>query len=752
MGRDSELTEVVRLLDEGRLVTLTGVGGVGKTRLALQTAAERIDAHDGVWLVELAPITDAGLIPREVAAAVGVAEEASRTLMETLLDHLGDSATLFVHDNCEHVIDEAAKFVEEVLRGAPNVRILATSREGLAIGGERLWRVPSLGTRHTGFRDAATLFTDRARLVRPDIEFDTEVDAAIEQICRRLDGIPLAIELATARLKVLSPSQIAERIDDRFRLLTGGSRTALPRQRTLQATMDWSHDLLNDHEQALLRRLSVFYGGFTFEAAEEVCHGDVVARLDVLDLLTRLVESSLVLVAEGTQARYQLLETVRHYGLDRLTAAGEADDARRRHARYFHGAFEHAETDLLGTQNQETMDRLEAEHDNLRAALTWSFEAGENALGQELVSRISRFWFFGSYFAEGRHWTDTAVREGPSEPTASRADILSWAAAFALWQGEPADAADLSGQALAVAQAAGDRRAEARSRVTVGNVQLVRGALEEAAELYERTLAWARVEDPGYAQVPLVNLGMVNVLRGDTAAASTAIDELLGLVTEFRNPELIGWALVVTAWIVHHDGEPEEAIDAYQEALAHVRASEQGVLEAWSVIGLADALRVAGRLDEASTEVHRALQVGREIGATSADWLAQRVLCRITYAHGDLAAAAEAYGDLLDIARRYGDQESLARAIDDLGLMIVERAGDLDLATTLLSYADHHRATRGRLLPARDQEELDGAITLLRTRIPDSFAGSWAAGEGLDQVGAHEIARRAIGHARDIRP
>ncbi len=361
VGRRSELAMVRDMLRQDRLVTLTGVGGMGKTRLAVQAAAESLaEFPGGIFLVELAPIADDDFLLAEIARSLGVPEQASRPLMDTIIDFLASRDALLILDNCEHLIGGAAKAAEVLLRGAPRLRILATSREGLSVAGERLWQVPPMQFEDDG-TDAIDLFVARARLIRPDFEVAGEVADAVGQICRRLDGVPLAIELATARLKVFSAAQIAERLDDRFRLLTGGSRTALERQRTLRATMDWSYDLLTEHEQALLRRLSVFFGGFDFESAEEVCSGDLVPEFEVLELLAHLVETSMVVAEDGERIRYHLLETVRQYGMDKLVEAGEADDARLRHADYFVSIADQVDEALLGSDHLPWMHRLETE-------------------------------------------------------------------------------------------------------------------------------------------------------------------------------------------------------------------------------------------------------------------------------------------------------------------------------------------------------------------------------------------------------
>ena len=404
VGRQRELSDVIELIAENRLVTLTGVGGVGKTRLAIQAAAESLDDYpDGVFLVELAAIEDPSLVMRTVAESIGVNEQPTRPLLETMLDHLAERDLLIVLDNCEHVINDAAKLCDQILRTGPGAHIVATSREGLAIGGERLWQVPSLRANDGAISDAVQLFVERAQMVRPGFALDPTTEEAVAKICDRLDGIPLAIELATARLKVFSPAQIAERLDDRFRLLTGGSRTAMERQRTLQATMDWSYDLLSELEQALLRRLAVFLGGFTFAAAEEVCSGDKLPEyLSGFEYLSR--HASLIGLSgkEADKEVYRVLETVRQYGLNKLVEAGESDGARLRHAQYFAGQADEVNHRLLGDEYRRSVAEIDADHDNYRAGMTWALEHGHERLALRTAAGLGRFWFFRAHYREGR--------------------------------------------------------------------------------------------------------------------------------------------------------------------------------------------------------------------------------------------------------------------------------------------------------------------------------------------------------------
>ncbi len=443
IGREKEIAEVKRLLrgpdrtglqdPSGlvRLLTLTGAGGVGKTRLALQVASDLLQSFpDGVWLIELAPLSDPALVPQTVAVVLGVKEEPGRPLQATLTDHLRGKQALLILDNCEHLVQASAQLAEAVLRTCPDVRLLATSREMLGVAGERALYVPSfsLPDPHTfppvgadpvsapvsalmsalsvlTQSEAIRLFVDRAASVMPGFSLTPDNAPAIVQICQRLDGIPLAIELAAVRVKVLRVEQIAVRLADAFRLLTGGVRTALPRQQTLQATMDWSYDLLSEAERRLFNRLSVFAGGWTLEAAEAVC-ADVVGadpRVgpgagadtqispdDILEQLTQLVNKSLVLAEreQGEETRYRLLEIIRQYALVKLAVSGEADAVRRQHAEYFLALAESgmSSNPAFGPLQPAWLDRMEKEHDNVRTALTWSQSVTDSAeLGLSLI-------------------------------------------------------------------------------------------------------------------------------------------------------------------------------------------------------------------------------------------------------------------------------------------------------------------------------------------------------------------------------
>lgn len=407
VGREAHIKEVADLVRRSRLVTLTGIGGVGKTRLALQVAAEvLVDFTDGVWFVELAPLAEPGLLADTVTNAMRVPPDSALSAEETLLRFLATRRAALVIDNCEHLIDDVATFVDTLMRRCSEVHVLATSREGLALTGETLWRVPSL--RVDDDAAAVELFADRARMVQPGFAVTEENRAAVADICARLDGIPLAIELATARLKMLSVEQISEHLGDRFRLLTGGSRVAVERQRTLRAMMDWSHDLLRSNEQVLLRRLSVFSDGFDYEAAERVCSGEGVERLDILDVLGHLVEASLVTFEPEPRPRYRLLETVRQYALDQLFDSGESDRIRLAHAEHF-GSVAQVINEVFERNDSSMTDVAEEELGNFRAALTWAIESGRGELALLIACNLRGYFWGRVMYRESIRWTTAAL-------------------------------------------------------------------------------------------------------------------------------------------------------------------------------------------------------------------------------------------------------------------------------------------------------------------------------------------------------
>jgi predicted ATPase/DNA-binding CsgD family transcriptional regulator len=539
VGRQKELAEVTRLLENARLLTLTGSGGCGKTRLALAAASELVEGfEDGVCLVELAPLADPSLVPQVVASTLGVREQPGRSLTETLSDYLESKKALLVLDNCEHLIEACAELAEALLRSCPELRVLATSREALGITGEVAWPVPSLSLpdlRHLPDieslprYESARLFVERTAAVKPTFTLTEQNVSAVAQVCYRLDGIPLAIELAAARTKVLSVEQIADRLEDCFKLLADGGRTALPRQRTLHATMDWSHELLSPEEGVLFRRLSVFAGGFTLEAAESVCAGEDLEPDELLGLLSHLVDKSLVVARERDgQVRYRLLETVRQYGREKLEESWDEAEVRRRHAAYFLEIAERVEPYLNGPEQVSRLDGLEIENGNLRFAMNWAHSEGKAEIAARLGWALRRFWFVRGHQSEGRRWMEALLeRDIPPYP---RSRVAMLAALMSYAQGDYRACEGYAPKALGLSRQTSDEPCAAYALTLLGLGAMHREDFDEATARFEEALPLLR--HSGEEQtVPLVLvwLGNVALFQGDRERATRMFEEAFTL-------------------------------------------------------------------------------------------------------------------------------------------------------------------------------------------------------------------------------
>ena len=637
IGREKETAEVKQLLGAARLLTLTGPGGTGKTRLSLQVAADVLDHFsDGVWLVEFAPIADPALVPQSVATVLSVREEQGTPLIKTLADYLRAKSLLLILDNCEHLIEGAAQLAETLLRACSTLQILASSRELLGIDGETSYQVPSLSVpelptssapqaemQNLAQYEAVRLFIDRAVAVRAEFYVTNANAPALAQVCHRLDGIPLAIELAAARIRVMSVEQIAARLDDRFRLLTGGSRTALPRQQTLRALIDWSYDLLTETEQVLLRRLAVFMGGWTLEAAEIVCDDqNTVTSADVLDVLTRLVNKSLVTGDEQNgKMRYHILETIRHYALDKLLESGEGMQVRSRHLDFFLQFATEAEQKLRGPEQNDWIERLEIEHDNLRSALDWSMKEGRVEQGMQLAAAMIGFWHI-RYWGEGieimrnlltrsdvlpktlararvlfgfgflGEWGTKSERELAQEYLKESIDIsralgaigkstlalaLGWKSRY-MSEDDPSTAQSLVEECLVVAQSHGDAWLIAFALYVSGTLfasQLNHAnaaiRLEESFRLFET------VGDRRWSAIVSSAIAHEEIRQGDFARGRLRLQKLIPFLQEENNKTEMLSALNALGVIAHAEGDYALAKSYYFDALTIARDLGSGI-------------------------------------------------------------------------------------------------------------------------------------------------------------------------------
>jgi len=693
IGREQELAAVTDLLGSARLVTLAGIGGVGKTRLALQVAAGRIDSRpDGVFLVDLAPLADPDLVAVEVGRAIGMIEPPSGgrgpgVMVDGLCDHLRERSMLLVVDNCEHVIDAVARLADAVLARCPDVAVLATSREPLGVGGEVLWRVPALpvppDTAGPGDAlpsgDAVTLFCERARAVDGAFTLTADNAAGVARICRRLDGIPLAMELAAARIGVLSADQVADRLDDCFRLLSVGPRTAAPRQQTFRATIDWSYDLLPAPEQVLLQRLAVFAGNFDLDAVEGVtADGRVIAAGDVLDLLARLVDKSLVsvsVVGQSGEAQYRLLETVRQYALEKLAEGGGEDDARQRHHAYYLGiARRYVEGDPFS--DAFWIVRFGMCYDNLRVALDWSLAHDDAEACMALALVLSLRWILGGYFVEGRaRLEESLARTAGSSRARMRA--INMLGLLVAHQGELELSLELHRKALELARDAGEAVEAGVGAFYVGNRVLHRGEPERAAQLFREAIECSRSggAPDGVAWCEMI-LGWVAIARGDRVAAGRHFEAALALAAPAAG-NLRAHALGGAALLAAEAGDGERA-----EAMAR-----EGV-EAARALNLQTVLVMA---------LTRAAEVAVLLG-------------RWESAHGALV-------ELFTVLRNTGGRSFLADALE-LAALVQEGRGQRRSAAELLDAADRVRRDTSE---TADDRPVTALLAACRDRVVDLF-------------------------------
>ena len=763
VGRTTQLAEASSCLAQGKpLVTLTGPGGAGKTRLALEVAAELVDEYPhGAWLVELASITEGELVAQAVASAIGLRDEPGRDLVESLVDALRTQRTLIVLDNCEHLVGPCAGLASRLVQACPGLQVLATSQEALGVTGEAILLVPSLEL-HT---EAVELFVDRAQLHRADFDATAPANAAlIAKIVARLDGIPLAIELASARVGVLSLQQIAERLDDQFRLLTGGSRAALPRQRTLRAAVDWSYSLLNEEEQQLLRHVAVFAGGFSLEGAEAVGGGDV------LDVLARLVARSLVIAEEQDgEARYRLLETIRQYAQDKLVEAGELVDARERHLAWFRDLALDAEPELTGPDQAEWLARLDTEADNLRAAMDWcaSHRDGGEVLLTLTVS-LWRFWLVRGHWKEGRSWLARALESSQDPSGATHARALAAAgdlateeadyeaaaallhASLDLWRAldEPEGVAktlnhlgnlararfeydgarSLLTQALRIRRDEGNLRGVSVSLRNLGLLAAQQRDFETARSFYEEALPIARTHGDKRVVASLAHgLAAVRFADGDHEGASRLAEEGLGIASQLGDRQLIAELLTVLSGVSAAEGDDGVAASRLEEALVLWRTLGSRDAVAWVHTTLGEMALAAGDLRGAKSHLRTALDAWRRIGDGAAVARLASTAGQCAFLLGEAEAAKQWFEEALELAARVADDSLRAAALQGLG-DVTRLQGDLAYAQRLYDQSLEAAARTGwkRLLwgpmlgqavVARERGEPERALELLRQSI-----------------------------------
>jgi predicted ATPase len=742
LGREQQVAGVVDLLrrDDVQLVTLIGPGGTGKTRLALQAAAEILeDFADGVYFVDLAPLIDPELVPGTVAAALGVREEAGSRVHERLRDVLSPKKLLLVLDNFER-LTKSANLVSELLVACPGLKVLATSRVPLHVRAEQLYPVPPLtlpdpaessDTGAIAHSEAVQLFVERAQAAKPDFALTSPNAPVVAEIVRRLDGLPLAIELAAARVRLLPPAALLQRLESRLTLLTGGPRDAPIRQRTLRDEITWSYDLLSADEQGLFRRLAAFVGGFTLAAAEAVtgCDGE----FDVFAGLASLVESSLVRQDEHDgEPRFGMLETIREYGLERLVDSGEEPTVRKSLATYFLVFAQAAEPESKGLNQLAWLERLETEHANFRAVLGWALEHdAETAL--RLAGALWWFWRYRAHFTEGRSWLERALARSPHGTTRDRAKALRGAGVLARQQSDYRQAAVLLNEALARYRDLGDAHGVADSLDGLGNVVLEQGDLVQAERFFDEALSlWRALKDTYGIAGALDNLGSAAQDRGQLQRAMALREESLALYRTLGDEWNVARLLNNLGYAVSEAGDLDRAAPLLEEALTiwGNMGDKHGV--AYVLENQGSVAQGRGELERAATLLEQALVLWRELGDKRNAANSLQSLGRVVQQRGDVIQGVALFKEALALSQEAGDRLRVASLLEGLaGTALVSMP---ERASQLLGAAEAMREALGVPVPESERKEHNRSVAAARTALGETaFAAAWAAGRALPE-------------------
>jgi predicted ATPase/DNA-binding XRE family transcriptional regulator len=717
IGREKEQAEVIQLITRHRLATLTGPGGIGKTRLSIKVGEACLRHYaDGVWIVELAPILDPLLVPRTTATAIGLRDEQQRPVIDMLSDHLREKNMLLILDNCEHLLDACAQLANTLLKDCPSLKILATSREALRILGEWLYAVPPLDLPKANSSidiatvsqfSALTLFAERARAVRSDFALNEDNIKTVTMICMQLDGLPLAIELIAARARFMSPQTLLTKLSDPFVFSADGVRAGSPRQKTLHNAIRWSYDLLTEPEQLLFRRLSIFAGGFSLEAVKAVCAQGKLERKDIFDLLGRLIDKSLVIV-EGVstshEARYYLLETIRQYAFEKLKVSEEVKSLRLLHLTFFAEMVEEAERNFKGPLQAVWYDQLDHELDNLRAALT-CFEGSEHAeIRLRFAAGLWRYWKSRGQSSEGRgHLQRTLERlpPGPVRQTPAYARALTAAGSLAYYEGDFSYSEQSRKEALAIFRNLDDQVGIADCLNGLGNTAISQADYESARVFYEESLTIRKnVGDTWGVARLLGNLGLLAYFQGNYVQAYALHSDSLALFRELRDDEGVANELVNLGDVALHQAELSSALAFYTKSSTISRGLKDQWGLAYAILGIAN----------------------------------------VTFEQGDFSTAFSLYRECLSMFLEEADYIGLPYALESVAALAIMK-NQLEKATRIFAAADALRKRKNSPMPLPDSATYQKKLSVLQGQLDRSnFEAAWIEGRVMTMEQAVEYA------------
>jgi predicted ATPase/class 3 adenylate cyclase len=789
IGREKEVGEVRKHLAATRVLNLTGPGGIGKTRLALQVAGDLVDAYpDGIWFVDLSPVTDADELPRALATALSLRDESNRSVTDSVIDHLRGANALITIDNCEHLIDAASAFATTLLRSCVELNILATGREPLRVPGATTWRVPAMAvpdervpTEALGTYESIRLFTERAGSVRPDFALTHETGPIVARICQKLDGMPLAIELAAANVASMSVRDIDARLDDRFRTLTRGGPDT-PRHETLLATVDWSHDLLTERERVLFRRLSVFAGGFTLEGAEEVCSDEPLDRSETAYVLANLVDKSLIVLDDVLNTtRYDMLETIHDYAALKLDESGEADSTKESHATYFVSFGARASDGLEGPDEVEMLDAVGAELPNLRRAIRRCF-ASRPAEGLALATSLRQFWSTRGFISEGIDVINEGLSLVGDHDALLRGRALAAAGDLARQLGDLATSRTQLEESLDLQRTRGDAGGLSLTLTGLGNVMHASGDPERAEMLYVEALELARSANAGRSTaaaliglaivalssgdpvraIPLceeacaifrhletrrllafalMNLGTAKMATGDPESARAVLEESAQLAREVGDERLTGIALSTLGNVAVHLGDLSEARRIHEQTLDLSQRLRDPIGIGFSFYRLGETARLDGRLGDATASLESALAVWNEMGYRVGVASCLLGLGHVARLDHRLDVSRDRLREAADIFTSLGNRDGLTYCIENLAGTALD-AGDAGNAAKLLAAASATRAHLSCPADPAEQAEIDRDVTKAGAQLGEAtFNMRWSEGAAMSLDDAAALAR-----------